>query len=94
MGDMTPRQRELARHALGLPNKNRTSYRNQFCAGDGHQDAADWEAMVAAGFASKRDGATIPFGGDHLFYLTDDGARMALEPREYLDSEDFPTEAR
>jgi hypothetical protein len=32
-GPLTDRQRELARHALGFPNKKNTSYRNHFCAG-------------------------------------------------------------
>ncbi len=34
---LTPKQRELARHALGLPNKMRMSYRNRFVAGERRQ---------------------------------------------------------
>lgn len=32
MADMTPEQRRLARHALGLPNKTNRSCRNYFDA--------------------------------------------------------------
>lgn len=86
---MTPREIELARHALGLPNKMRMSYRNRFVAGEGHEDYADWMQMVADGNAGKRDGGTLPYGGDSLFWLTETGARQALKPREKLDPEDF-----
>lgn len=84
---MTPEQIELARHALGLPNKMRMSYRNRFVAGPGHDDYENWLQMVADGNAQKRD--DVPFGGDSLFWLTEDGAKQALKPRERLDSEDF-----
>ena len=87
---MTPRQRYLARHALGLPNRSGRSYRNHFVAGAGHDDHPDWLAMTEAGAAVRRDGSTIPFGGDDLFKLTKDGATAALDPGESLDPEDFP----
>lgn len=89
---MTPSQITLARHALGLPNKRRQSYRNHFVAGLGHDDYADWMAMVAAGLAWRRDGSKSQLtGGDDLFRLTRAGAEAALAPRERLDPEDFPT---
>lgn len=44
---LTPAQRELARHALGLPNDRKRSYRNRFIASKGHADFAEWEVMVA-----------------------------------------------
>ena len=50
---MTPRQIELARHALGLRPGCLVSYRNRFLAGPGHPDYADWQAMVAAGQAKR-----------------------------------------
>lgn len=87
---LTPAQRDLARHALGLPNDRKRSYRNSFVAGAGHSDYADWQAMVDAGLATKRDGSTVPFGGDDLFRLTPRGAVAALDPGEQLDPEDFP----
>jgi hypothetical protein len=86
---MTEKQRELARHALGLPNKMRMSYRNRFVAGVDHDDYVDWMQMVVEGNACVRQGSTIPFGGDSLFWLTKDGALQALNPREKLDQEDF-----
>jgi hypothetical protein len=87
---MTPRQIELARHALGLPNKTRTSYRNRFIAGVGNDDFAEWSQMVADGNAEMRDGKSLPYAGASLFWLTDSGARKSLKPNERLDREDFP----
>lgn len=87
---MTPRQRELARHALGLPNDRRKSYRNRFVAGELHRDYSEWQAMVERGDAERHDGKLLSFGGSHLFCLTEQGARAALEPGEHLDREDFP----
>jgi hypothetical protein len=87
---VTPEQIELARHALGLPNRYRRSYRNRFVAGDDHADYPAWMAMVEAGAAKKYEGAKLQFGGCHLFVLTPAGAIAALKPRESLDPEDFP----
>lgn len=86
---MTPRQRELARHALGLPNKMHRSYRNRFVAGLDHDDYADWTQMVGEGYAEMRHGGRLPYAGDSLFWLTESGARMALNKGERLDPEDF-----
>lgn len=86
---MTPQQIDLARHALGLPNKRRQSYRNHFVAGPGHSDYTDWEAMVAAGEARKHPASALT-GGDAMFTLTAIGAKAALRGRERLDPEDFP----
>ena len=86
---MTSDQKDLARHALGLPNKAWKSYRNHFVAGPGHSDFDNWETMVAAGEAWKR-GPSAMFGGDYCFGLTRKGADAALMPREKLDAEDFP----
>ncbi len=83
---MTPSQRELARHALGLPNRKNTSYRNHFCAGPGHTDWENWQNMVAGGYAVRRDGPL--WGGDSMFHLTLKGALFAREPKEHLSRED------
>ncbi len=85
---MTPRQLDLARHALGLPNKRRQSYRNHFVTGDWSVDYGDWQAMVAAGLARRRAGNALT-GGDDLFWLTKEGATAALKRGERLDPEDF-----
>jgi hypothetical protein len=84
---MTERQRKMARHALGLPNQARQSYRNRFIAKMGHADWEDWQAMVAAGHADY-DSAVATFS------LTLPGAWEALDPKEKLDREDFPTGKR
>ncbi len=71
------KERELARHALGLPNKSRASYRNHFVAGPGHTEYADSMSMVTQGWAVKR--------GQDLVCLTPQGARLALDYGEILD---------
>lgn len=78
---MKPRQIELARHALGLKQGSRVSYRNYFAADEGHADYRDWMAMVAGDYAVH---------GTRAFGLTLKGARAALLPGEQLSPEDFP----
>jgi hypothetical protein len=89
---MTPDQIQLARHALGLTNRNAggVSYRNYFSAGVRHIDYDEWRRMVDRGFAVRFHRSGLPFGGDDLFKLTRAGAQAALYPGERLDSEDFP----
>jgi hypothetical protein len=87
---MTPRQRELARHALGLDGRRSQSYRNRFVAGPDHDDFEDWELMVARRLAGRRSGDQM-LGGSDLFWLTYRGALQALNDGETLDPEDFPT---
>lgn len=86
---MTPEQIELARHALGLPNKRNTSYRNRFVAGPDHPDYDNWMQMTADGNSFRQIRPKI-LGGDDYFYLTLIGATLALKPGESLDREDFP----
>jgi hypothetical protein len=83
---MTPSQRELARHALGFPNKKNTSYRNRFCAGMDHPAWGNWQNMVSEGYAIRRDGPL--WGGDSMFYLTLKGALLARDAKEHLSPED------
>lgn len=82
---MTPEQKTLARHALGLPNKDKRSYRNRYYTGPADQC---WDAM----FAADEAGMEILGSGRRWFWLTHKGARAALEPGESLCPEDFPTE--
>ncbi|MEJ1118849.1 hypothetical protein V9K92_10275 [Phyllobacterium sp. CCNWLW109] len=84
---MTPEQKKLARHALGLPNRSRRTYRNRFVT---NADHPEWSAMVVSGSARMRSGDTLPFGGDSMFWLTLDGAKAALDKGEKLCPEDFP----
>ena len=83
---MTPRQRELARHALGFPNKKNESYRNHFCIGEGGDGYEDWEDLVAKGLAVKRTSG--PWAGDCMFHLTLKGALTVREREEHLSRED------
>lgn len=89
MMGMTNDQKNLARHALGLPNKRHQSYRNRFVTGTGSDDWGAWDDMVAKGFAWRRKGSPLT-GGDDLFRLTREGATAALIPGEKLCPEDFP----
>lgn len=83
---MSPKQRELARHALGFPNKQNESYRNHFCVGPGQDDYEEWQDLISKGLAVKRtDG---PWGGSHMFFLTLEGALMCRGPKEHLRRED------
>ena len=83
---MTEAQTKLARHALGLPNKQNTSYRNRFCTGPGSADYPEWQAMVAEGDAVERTGPL--WGGDSMFYLTLKGALAVRGPKEHISRED------
>lgn len=82
-------QRKLARHALGLPNPQKRSYRNRYVVPDVAPGYARWDAMVAAGEADKIDGQTIGIGGADCFRLKHKAALAVLEPGETLDLEDF-----
>lgn len=85
---MTPAQRELARHALGLPNQARRSYRNRYFAATGSHTAEQWQVMVSAGEAEGGEpGRPV---SSLYFELTRKGAELALDPRESLCPEDFP----
>lgn len=83
---MTPRQLLLARHALGLPNMQRRSYRNRYLATLGTPDYADWIDMATRGNAIRWPQT----GSMDYFTLTLRGAQAALVQGEGLDPEDFP----
>lgn len=83
------KSRDLARHALGLPNKRKQSYRNHYVTGEGCADWELWNGMVAQGLATRRKGSQLT-GGDDIFRLTSEGAKAALNKGERLDPEDFP----
>ena len=88
MTDITARQIELARHALGL-HRAMVSFRNAFVVAPSHEDFVEWDRMAAAGFAIK--GAPwIEIDGDYVFHLTRAGAERALMPGDVLDPEDWP----
>ena len=86
---MTKTQVDLARRALGLPNHQHRSYRNSFVGGHGHFNYDDWYMMSQNGYAMRKDGHGLPYGGNDVFRLTLKGAEMVLVGRETLDLEDF-----
>lgn len=90
---MTPAQKTLARHALGLPNDRKRSYRNRFAAADHGRDWKDWQEMVGRGLAEAQPLSAHGLGRT-LFFLTPAGARAAVEPGERLCPEVFPEAAR
>jgi len=90
MGDettiLTAEERRVARHALGLPNLNRESYRNRYSASLGNPAEARWRGMVERGIAEL---TSVDRTMAH-FALTRSGALAALDKGERLDREDFP----
>mgnify|MGYP000403506147 CR=1 FL=1 len=52
---MTPKQKELARHALGLSNDRNQSYRNRFRASFASGDLDHWEVMSDNGYAIQSE---------------------------------------
>lgn len=90
---MTPRQLELARHALGLsnPDAKGVSYRNYFKAPPYSVDWPDWVAMCDKGYARRR----CWHRPDRLYFiLTKKGAMAALRDGERLCPEDWPDMAQ
>lgn len=83
---MTPVQRAMARHALGLPNPNFRSYRNRYYVHVTTEPARAWRDMVDMGLAMTGRGKA-PYVWFHLTRL---GAEAALEQGESLCPEDFP----
>lgn len=85
---MTPEQIKLARHALGLPNDQKRSYRNRYFATVGSNIEKQWEGLVSSGLAhrQRQDGARTTF-----FCLSERGARRVIDPAESLCPEDFPS---
>lgn len=84
---MTPKQIELARHALGLPNDRNESYRNHFCT---TRTDADWTAMVEQGDAVMRESQMLD--KEHVyFHMTLQGALAVRGPKEHISREDAET---
>ena len=88
---MTDAQRNLARHALGLPNRSRCSYRNHYVIDQG-PDYEAWMAMVADNLARRHAMAWIC--GGVMFTLTRAGAELALKPRRSAGPRGLPLSLR
>lgn len=87
---LTPRERELARHALGLPNRRSLGYGGRVFAFDRSADNAALVEMARRGLARLLKYRTGKSGLQYCYCLTLAGALAALEPGETLDEEDFP----
>lgn len=88
---MTPKQRDLARRALGLDNPiaRGRSYRNRYIALIGSDAWREWVDMAQNGEAGED---ILAIGGvSQWFSLTRKGANAATNPGESLDAKDFPS---
>ncbi len=83
---LTEAQRAMARHALGLTDGRKVSYRNRYVVGIGTTQEAEWNALVQVGGAERGQNGIAVVG----FCLTAAGANAALDRGESLDCEDFP----
>ena len=63
---VSQRQRDILRHALGWPK----NYRNHFCTGEGSDDFADCEVLVAAGMMARHKKGWVP---DTIYTVTEQG---------------------
>lgn len=88
---LTAEQKKLARHALGLdnPDARGKSYRNRYFAPIIGNETTEWHRMKDAGYAGIMSGPKGVSTGP-MFYLTEAGARLALNNGESLCAEDFP----
>lgn len=78
MAEISDAHRDIMRHALGL-TRNPVSYRNYFCAGDGHADMPLIRDLVAIEY--MRLSRRINEGRDGIYVVTDCG-RAALQGGE------------
>lgn len=83
MADISKRETEFLRHALGL-NRNRVAYRNYYAANIDSPEDDVGLALTARGFARLWQAS----GSSYVFYgATDRGARAVLRRGERLDLE-------
>lgn len=89
--EITLKQAKLMRHALGLENGKKKSYRNHYVCCPDRDDHKDWMKLVSAGFATVRKSHLLSPGSD-CFWVTTEGAKAVLLDKERLCTEDFPSE--
>lgn len=85
--ELMKQQRELVRHAIGLNERSKKTYRNHFVTGAGSKDYDAWMDMVTKGYAHHRPGSEMS-GGDDVFWVTRETALSVCNKNEHL-SEDF-----
>lgn len=78
---LSPQHLKMARHTLGLPNRNNKPYRNRYFAPANGEAHKDFIALTKQGLA----------GNDAIGFcwMTHAGALLALERGEKLCEEDF-----
>jgi hypothetical protein len=70
----------ILQHSLGVDQFGQgDQYRNHFVTGEDSVDYDNCMALVSDGLMRRRDGAGLPFGGDHLFHVTDAGKKFVAE---------------
>lgn len=72
---MTPKERLIVRHALGL-DWDSAGYRNYFLTTEESRDYSRCESLVAKGLMQKKDGSEHPTG--YLIYKVTDAGRAAV----------------
>ena len=80
---LSPRQDEIIRHALGIRD-GKPGYRNHFCTGEGSDDFADCEALVAIGAMERHTREWTP---DFIYTVTAAAQSLFLMP----NASDHPT---
>lgn len=82
---LTPKQREIARHALGFTGSGakKMSYRNHFVTGADTEDGKAWIDLVNRDLARRGKASEIT-GGDDVFWCTRELALFVREPDEHL----------
>lgn len=83
---------EFGRHALGLPNDNKRSFRNYYVTEPSSDAGRLLTRSVAYGYTTERPYALAT--GMNVYRLTRAGAELCLLPGESLCPEDFPLDNR
>lgn len=87
--NLSDEEKKLCRHALGLPNAKKKSYRNHFVTSKGGRDAEVFEVMHDKGLVLRQANNKLLGSGDVFYRLTRAAAAACLEPGERLDQTDF-----
>lgn len=75
---MTPKQRDIMRHALGYGRRTPPGWRNHFVTGPGSTDYPHCEALVTEGLMRRTEGHKLS-GGDPIYSVTEAGRNALRE---------------
>jgi len=84
--DLTTREKELIRHAVGFDGRSKTSYRNHFVVGPGMEDYDVWMGLVKRGLAYHAEPSPLS-GGDDIFWVSRAAALAVRQSDEHLSPE-------